>query len=162
MLMRQIGLYWGVAFLAALSEAALGQVPIPGYDADPPSTLNAAVRSRLERTAGRYPFVGIKRYGADSTLLVFADSTLAAAPLRAGTWMFGPAAKAGELDGCPPEKVLGRKIARTYFDAVGRPSELRHVLVLVRGTKDLDRWTAMGMHYYGPQLAGKWAGDSLP
>jgi len=160
--MRNPKVFWAVAWLASVPAAALGQVPMPGHDADPPSVLTATVLAAIKSAASGYPLVGVKLYARDSALLVFDDSTLTFAKLRAHSWTFGPAPTAAEAEGCPPEKVLGRKIARAFFSALGRPTELDHVIVLVRGTRDLERWTASGMYYFRPQLSGAWAGDSLP
>ncbi len=158
--MRTIKVVGWLIALATIPSQAAGQVPIPGSDADAPSVLPAAVRTAVANTARTYPLTGVRMFGRDSVLLVFDDSTLTAAPLNAGTWMFGPPVTAAEADSCPPPKVLGRRIARALYRGLGRPSDLEKVIVLVRGTAGIDRWTAMGMYYYRSELTGRWAGDS--
>src|SRR5439155_16778546 len=96
---------------------------------------------------------------SDSALLVFDDSTLTADNLHAERWMFGPPVTAAEADSCPPEKVLGRKIARVFWRASGRPKQMQKVIVAVKGTTGIDRWTAESMYFYRSQLANVWAGD---
>jgi hypothetical protein len=157
--MRSIRTALCMIIACAVPAVALAQVPIPGSEADSPSALPAALRSAVANTARRYPLVGAKVFGRDSVLLVFEDSTLTAEPLRAGTWMFGPPVTAVEADSCPPEKVLGRRIARALYRGLGRPADLQKVMVLVRGTKGIDRWSAMYMYYYQSELARRWAGD---
>ena len=59
----------------------------------------------------------------------------------------------------PPQKVLGRKIARALWRGIGKPAEMRYIRVAVRGTTGLERWTAMDMYYHYTQLEGRWVGD---
>ena len=73
--------------------------------------------------------------------------------------MFGPPVTDAEADGCPPEKVLGRKIARVLWRGLGRPSELKYIMVTVRGTTGVDRWTTNTMYFHRSQLEDVWAGD---
>ena len=84
------------------------------------------------------------------------------AALQAHTWMFGPAVTAAEADSCPPEKVLGRKIARVLFRALNRPAAIQQIVVAVHGAIGKDRWTGESMYYYREQLEGRWAGDPNP
>lgn len=77
-------------------------------------------------------------------------------------WMFGPAVTAAEADSCPPEKVLGRKIARVLFRFLDRPAAMQQIVVAVHGTNGKDRWTVEDMYYYREQLEGRWAGDLIP
>ena len=138
--------------LPAQTPLAFGQLQAPGE-------LDRTLRDSVVHKAGKYPFVGFRLFGRDSALLVFDDSTLTADALRANAWMFGPPVTVAEADGCPSEKVLGRKIARVFWAAWGRPAETQYVMVAVRGTRGRDRWTAETMYYLRSQLDGPWAGD---
>lgn len=131
---------------------ALGQLQLP-------SELALPLREAMVQKAGKYPFVGFRLFGSDSALLVFDDSTLTADALRTKTWVFGPPVTVAEADGCPPEKVLGRKIARVFWRGWGRPPDAQYVMVAVRGTRGRDRWTVETMYYLLNQLEGPWAGD---
>jgi hypothetical protein len=146
--------------LAGLGASALpAQVPPAFGPLQPPSALGVAQRDAVVEMAGGYRLIGFQLFGRDSALLVFDDSTLTDAALRANTWMFGPPVTTAEADGCPPEKVLGRRIARVFWAGWGRPAETQHVMVAVRGTIGRDRWTAVTMYYLPSQLDGPWAGD---
>ena len=122
-------------------------------------SIEPALRAQLQSKAGHYPLRNVTTFSQDSVLLVFDDSTLTAASLKAGTWMFGPPVTAAEADSCRPEKVLGRKIARVFWRGVGKPSSLQQIVVRVRGTVGIDRWTSTDLYYYRAQLEGPWAGD---
>ncbi|HEY5218949.1 MAG TPA: hypothetical protein VIJ16_04020 [Gemmatimonadaceae bacterium] len=119
------------------------------------------LRRGIQTTADHYPLVGYTFFGSDSATLVFEDSSMTTAALSARTWMFGPSVTKAEADGCPPEKVLGRKIARVLFRELGRPTSLKQVSVVVRGAVGLARWSYEHMYYYPDQLSGRWAGDSI-
>ena len=127
----------------------------------PASTMDATLRVPVQEKAGRYPLGGFAFFGRDSIILVFVDSNYTGASRLAGTWMFGPAVTPVEADGCPPEKVIGRQIARVLFRALGRPGALKTVIVAVHGTRGLDRWSVSKMYFYPEQLTGKWAGDPI-
>jgi hypothetical protein len=147
-------------FLAPSITVVGAQVPLPfqsGVRA--PSELSSELADSIRRTAGGYTFRGFHMFSRDSVLLVFEDSSLTAAALKAETWMFGPPATVAEADGCPPEKVLGRKIARVFWRGRGKPADLKSIMIAVTGTKGIDRWTAMTMFYYPRQLDGPWVGE---
>jgi hypothetical protein len=135
------------------------QVPIEFGALEPPAALSPALQRAVAAKAANYPFAGFRMLGRDSVLLVFEDSTLTVAGLRAHTWMFGPPVTTAEADSCPPEKVLGRKIARAFWNAAGRPAETQAIMIAVRGTRGIDRWTAETMYYWRNQLDKPWAGD---
>lgn len=105
-------------------------------------------------------------YFVDSiAYVVFQDSTLTTAASDSGTWMFGPKTTVAENDGCPPKKVLGRKIARALWTSLGKPEWLEEVRVVVIGPlvdtsideKDQATWT---FNYPRFQLTGPWVGDT--
>jgi hypothetical protein len=139
--------------------AASAQVPIEFGSLEPAAALSPALQNAVVTKAANYPFVGFRMLGRDSVLLVFEDSSLTVAGLRANTWMFGPPVTSAEADSCPPEKVLGRKIARAFWNAAGRPAETQVIMIAVRGTRGVDRWTAETMYYWRNQLEKPWAGD---
>jgi hypothetical protein len=138
---------------------ALAQTPIAFQPLRAPASLAAQVRAAIEQRAGSYQFEGYRTFAKDSALLVFVDSTLTATALSSRTWMFGPPVTTAEADGCPAEKVLARKIARTFWRSWGRPAKVQYVIVAVRGTAGPDRWTATFMYFQKSQLAQAWAGD---
>lgn len=92
---------------------------------------------------------------------MFEDSSYTVAAARAGKWMFGSAVTVAEADGCPPEKVLGRKIARVLWHSMGKPQDLQFITIAVRGSTGLDRWSNTTMYYHRSQLDGPWVGDSI-
>jgi len=148
------------ALLAGLTpHAASAQAPLAVEQLQPPTALAPLLRNAAVEKARTYPFVGFRLFARDSVLLVFEDSTLTAAALDSNTWMFGPPVTVAEADSCPPEKVLGRKIARVFWSNWGRPAETQLVMVAVRGTRGMDRWTVNTMYYQHSQLDGPWAGD---
>jgi len=79
--------------------------------------------------------------------------------MQANRWMFGPPTTAAEADSCPPEKVLGRKLARLLWRGLNKPRELHYIIVAVHGTKDRDRFTVYTMYYQRGQLEAPWVGD---
>lgn len=125
--------------------------------------LSSPIVRVAERVARPYPMDSTVQYGRDSILLVFLDSTLTAERSEAGTWMFGPPATKAEADGCPPEKVLGRRIAREVWAALGKPRDLGQVIVRVRGPRvgEESDYTQTEWIFYYPlfQLTGPWVGD---
>ena len=124
------------------------------------NNVSAALRAALQARAGHYPLVEIILFPHDSALLVFEDSSYTGKAAAAGTWMFGPPVTEAEADRCPPEKVLGRQIARVLWRLGGKEADLKTVVIRVRGVSGLDRFSHTDM-YYGPsQLEGRWAGDS--
>jgi hypothetical protein len=149
------------AILAAVLGAsnARAQVPLEHGPLTPPAAIGAALRDSLQAKAGRYPFVGFLMFGRDSALLVFEDSAYHADAVREGKWMFGPPVTAAEADSCPPEKVLGRKIARVLWRGLDRPTSLQNVMIAVRGSQGIDKWSSTRMYFYPSQLTGRWAGD---
>jgi hypothetical protein len=149
-----------LGFLCAMPCApAFAQTPPAFRSLRSPSTLAPEVRAAVEQKAASYPFEGYRLFAKDSILLVFVDSSLTAIGLSSHTWMFGPPVTAAEADSCPPEKVLARKIARTFWRSQGRPANLQYMIVAVRGTTGPDRWTATAMYFQKSQLAQAWAGD---
>ena len=150
-----------VAFfaVAGCQAPAVARVPLPFGQLQDPATLDANARVAVAKVAGGYSFVGYRFFARDSVMLVYDDSSLTAARLRGNTWMFGPAATVAEADGCPAEKVIGRKIAREMWRQLGKPSDLQEVMIAVRGTVGNDRSTAERMFYYPKQLDGPWVGD---
>jgi hypothetical protein len=121
--------------------------------------VSAAVRTALQSRAGRYPLVSVALFGHDSALIVFDDSSYTGKARSAGTWMFGPPVTEAEADHCPPEKVLGRQIARVLWKNGGKALALKSVIVRVRGVSGLDRLSWTDMYYEPSQLEGPWAGD---
>ena len=138
---------------------AIGQTPLEFQRLSAPSSLTPQVRADIEQKAGTYHFEGFRLFAKDSALLVFVDSSLTATGLSSHTWMFGPSVTAAEADSCPPEKVLARKIAGTFWRSWGRPANLKYIIIAVRGTKGPDRWTATNMYFPKAQLERAWAGD---
>ncbi|MBI3567914.1 MAG: hypothetical protein HY084_06920 [Gemmatimonadetes bacterium] len=149
-----------LAVVAFTGSSAHAQVPLQFSTLQDPATLDAPVRSAVVATSIGYRLAGFRQFAADSVLLVYDDSSLTAAALRAHKWMFGPPTTVAENDGCPPEKVLGRKIARALWRQLGRPKALQQVMIAVRGTVGTDRWTTEAMFYYPEQLDGPWVGDA--
>ncbi len=129
------------------------------------SPLPATIGRVALRAARSYPMDSAVHYGRDSIVLVFRDSSLTPERRDAGTWMFGPPATKAEADGCPPEKVLGRRIARAVWSAMGKPTQLQQVVVRIRGPRvgDAFDYTEIASDLYYPrmQLAGRWVGDSI-
>src|SRR5438128_751622 len=95
------------------------------------SVLPASTKAAAQRVAGPYPLSSAHRFGRDSIVLVFRDSKLTADALHANTWMFGPPTTKAEEDGCPREKVLGRRIARAVWTELGRPTLRERIVVRV-------------------------------
>ena len=121
--------------------------------------VSPAVRAELQTRAGRYPLVSVSLFRGDSAVLVFDDSSNSGKAAMAGTWMFGPPVTKVEEDGCPPEKVLGRQIARVLWRGGGKEAQLKTVIVRVQGTTGLDLYSRTSMYYEPSQLEGPWAGD---
>ena len=121
--------------------------------------LPAGAADEMRRKAGPYPLLEVSMVRGDSAVLVFQDSSLTGSALNGHKWMFGPAVSAAEADSCPPEKVLGRKVARVFWRRVGKEANVKMVVVRVRGTVGVDRFTSFDMYYYPAQLEGRWAGD---
>lgn len=135
--------------------------PVAAQSSAPP-----AIRAAAQRAAGSYPLDTAYLFGRDSLVLVFRDSSLTPSASRGGTWMFGPPTTKAEDDGCPPQKVLGRRIARAAWTTMGRPRQLRHVEVRVHGPETPDPTdenatlsTSWSLYYPRFQLDGPWVGD---
>ena len=124
------------------------------------NNVSAALRAALQARAGHYPLVEVILLPHDSALLVFEDSSYTGKAVAARTWMFGPPVTEAEADRCPPEKVLGRQIARVLWRLGGKEADLKTVVVRVRGVSGLDRFSHTDMYYNPSQLEGQWAGDS--
>lgn len=123
-----------------------------------------AIHATLQRVAGPYALDSVHALQKDSVVLVLRDTTLTATALEAGTWMFGPPTTKAEEDGCPPEKVLGRRLARLVWAELGRPATLQLVTVRVRGPMTGDplgtlRKVSVDLFYPRFQLTGPWVGD---
>jgi hypothetical protein len=73
--------------------------------------------------------------------------------------MFGPPVTAEEAGGCPPQKVLGRRIAREYWRRQGKAIAIETVIVRVHGSAGLDRLSYEDMYYGHADLDGPWVGD---
>jgi len=145
--------------LCAVLPPLGAQVPVAFGALEAPARLSPEVRTAIAGKAAGYPFVGFTRFDRDSVLLVFEDSELTGEAIRAHTWMFGPPVTPAEADSCPPEKVLGRRIARAFWKASGQPEETQAIMIAVRGTRGADSWTSETMYYWRPQLTAPWAGD---
>jgi hypothetical protein len=122
------------------------------------------VRAQLQRAAGPYPLDSAYALGRDTVVLVLRDSTLTTAASEAGSWMFGPPTTEAEEDGCPPEKVLGRRLARIVWTELGKPADLQLVIVRVRGPmtgRPLESMRKLTVDLFYPrlQLTGPWVGD---
>jgi hypothetical protein len=140
-----------------LMAVVLAATPVAPLAAQ--GTVSAAVRAEVQARAGPYPLVAITLFRPDSALLVFEDSSYSDTARMAGKWMFGPPVSEAEADSCPPEKVLGRRIARVLWRRGGKAAGLKTVIVRVRGTSGLDRLSWTDMFYDPSQLEGPWAGD---
>jgi hypothetical protein len=126
--------------------------------------LPLSVRESARRTARTYPLDSAYAFGADSIVLVFRDSALTPESERTGAWVFGPAATKTEADGCPPEKVLGRRITRAAWTELRRPKRLQMVIIRIRGPRvgdPLESMDEQSVDFYYPkhQLTGPWIGD---
>src|ERR671934_182481 len=158
--MKSLARALGLCLVILPVGKGMTQVPLPFQDGiESPSMLAVALRDSVIRKGAPYPFRGFRTFGRDSALLVFEDSTMRAEDLHAHTWMFGPPVTAAEADSCPPEKVLGRKIARVFWRGLGKPTQMQYIMIAVVGTKGIDRWTTDIMYFHRPQLDGRWAGD---
>lgn len=145
--MRSFHPHAAALFLAlSLPVAAAAQLP-------------ARVADDLRHEAGPYPFVDAIVQRGDSAILVFQDSSYTAAAINSQTWMFGPPTTKAEDDGCPPQKVLGRKVARVFWREVGKAAALKFVIVRVEGTTGKDRFSYIDLYYIPAQLEGRWVGD---
>lgn len=125
-----------------------------------PAALPSWVRRGVKAQAPRYRMVGGNVFGTDSILIAFEDSTLTSKGLQDSTWTFGPKPTKAESEQCPPEKVLGRKIARAVWREAGRPASWKMVAIQVRGTGDFEKYTGVTMFYYYTELAAPWVGDN--
>lgn len=121
----------------------------------------AAIQVRLQRIAGPYPVRAIEWFGPDSARVVVEDSTRTASAVLAQTWMFGPPVTADEAGGCPPQKVLGRRIARELWRQEGKRRRAEQIIVRVHGATGLDRESFVDMYYGVPDLDGPWVGDKV-
>jgi hypothetical protein len=119
------------------------------------------LRAALQEKAGRYPLRDVRVFGRDSALLVFEDSSYSSTAVQRGSWTFGPPVTAAEADRCPPEKVLGRKIARVFWRTAGIELGIQQVVIRVHGAGALEQWNFSDMYYYRDQLEGAWAGDPI-
>ena len=142
--------------LIAVALTLSGATPVRAQG----KNASAALRAALQARAGHYPLVEIILFPHDSALLVFEDSSYTGKAVVGRTWMFGPPVTEAEADRCPPEKVLGRQIARVFWRLGGKEADLKAVVVRVRGVSGLDRYSHTDMYYYPSQLEGRWAGDS--
>jgi len=128
---------------------------------DRPKSVSAEIQRALQVRAGSYPLLEVQRFGRDSAYIVLEDSALTSDALAGDTWMFGPQVSAAEAGSCPPEKVLGQRIARELWwrlDSAARPSQ---VVVFVKSAHRDQRIAEIGMFYYLEQLQERWIGDTL-
>ena len=121
-----------------------------------------SLRVRLQRIAGAYPIRAVEFFARDSARVVVEDSARTVDAVQAGTWMFGPPVTAAEADSCPPQKVLGRRIARELWRQQGRTLGLEEIVVRVHGSSGRDRLSYVDMAYGRAELDGQWAGDQRP
>jgi hypothetical protein len=150
----------GLALAAACIVSAAA-----AHAAEAQTSVSAAVRAALQAKAGpRYPLGNVTIVAGDSAVIEFADSTYTGEARAARKWMFGPPVPIAEQDSCPPEKILGRKIARVLWQNGGKAAKVQKVVVVVHGTIGKDRWSRTDFYYEPSQLDGPWAGDpaSLP
>lgn len=150
----------GVWALAALAAPAL-----LAARAHAQAAITPAARAELQAVAGRYPLLEVRVDHGKSAEIIFEDSSLTPDRHARGTWMFGPPVTAAEAAGCPPEKVLGRRIARAFWRSTGRATRIDTITVIVQsvyaraiGPSSLMR---VGMIYTRAELEGPWAGDTL-
>ena len=120
-----------------------------------------ALRAALQQRAGSYPLDSVVFFGRDSALVVLADSSFTGASVAAGSWMFGPPVTPEEAGSCPPEKVLGQRLARLLWWHEGADTTLQTIIVRVHGTEGIDRFSSTSMYYYLAQLREPWVGDTL-
>ena len=118
------------------------------------------LKAALQTRAGAYPLKEVVLYGRDSAEVFFEDSLLTRDALEAETWMFGPPVTAEEAGACPPEKVLGQRIARELWWRLGADTTLQQIVVRVKATK-MDQLAEIGMYYYLEQVRDPWVGDTL-
>lgn len=118
-----------------------------------------ALRAHLQSVAGRYPIQDIEFFDRDSARIIVEDPSRTAKAVMEGRWMFGPPVTTEEADGCPPQKVLGRRIARELWRRQGKVSGLEQIIVRVRGTSGIDRLSYADLYYGRPELDGPWIGD---
>lgn len=143
-----------LAFATVAAAAALLPAAARAQAAVPP-----ALPAELQAVAGPYPVVGVTIVPGAAARVVVEDSSIAAVTVDGPRWMLGPPVTAAEADGCPPEKVLGRRIARALWRGAARQAGADAVVVEVRGT-GAARFQAVHMYYYRPQLERSWAGDA--
>lgn len=144
---------------ALVAQRVSVQPPLAMGPLEEPASLSATMRAAVTAQAAGYRLVGLRHFSRDSVLFVYEDSSLTAAALKARSWMFGPPVTKEEADGCPPEKVLGRRIARELWRQLGKPKSLQYVMIAVRGTVGIDRFTVSYLYYYPEQLEGPWVGE---
>jgi hypothetical protein len=143
--------------VSALGAAVLIALRSSAIIAQAPST--DVLSARVQAVAGSYPIRGIELFGRDSVRLVVEDSSRTAKAVMEGRWMFGPPVTKEEAGGCPPEKVLGRRIAREFWRQRGKALAVEQVIVRVHGTLGLDRASYTDMYYGRADLDGPWIGD---
>ena len=123
--------------------------------------VTSGLYAALQERAGSYPLDSVVLHSSDSALVVLTDSSYTSASVHAGTWMFGPPVTPEEAGKCPPEKVLGQRIARVLWWRLGADTTLNTVVVRVHGAQGIDRFSSTSMYYYLPQLRDPWPGDTL-
>jgi len=119
----------------------------------------SALRGRLQRVAGVYPVENVELWGRDSARVVMEDSSRTAKAVLEGRWMFGPPVTSEEAGGCPPYKVLGRRIAREFWRQQGKRVGVQQVIVRVHGRIGVDRLSYADMYYGREELDEPWVGD---
>jgi hypothetical protein len=121
----------------------------------------AALGVALQARAGAYPIVDVQLFGSDSANVVVEDSALTMNSIATQTWMFGPPVSAAEAGECPPEKVLGQRIARELWWRLDEASRPAQVSIQVKSARRDGQMTEVVMYYYLSQLQNAWVGDTL-
>jgi hypothetical protein len=122
---------------------------------------SAAIRANLQRVSGPYPVLDIEWFGRDSARIVVEDSSRTTAAVTQHTWLFGPPVTAAEAAGCPPQKVLGRRIARALWRLQAKAVDVQQIIVRVHGRSGLDRLSFEDMYYGRSDLDDPWIGDRV-
>jgi hypothetical protein len=141
---------WFVPFCLAMATLG-GQVPA--------QSTGGNELLIVQRVAGRYPVLDVTFFGTDSALVEVQDSSRTVAAVLARTWTFGPPVSAEDAAGCPPEKVLGRRIARALWRVHGKTLGVTQIVVRVHGSSGLDRMSYADMYYGIHDLGDPWTGD---
>src|SRR3954471_7775914 len=115
--------------LSAIASLLLPALVSARVDAQ--AAVTPAARAEMQAIAKRYPLLEVRLGSGKSAEIVFEDSSLTPDRSARGLWTFGPPVTAAEADGCPPDKVLGRRVARAFWKSTGRRAGIDTVTVLV-------------------------------